>query len=374
MSARVAIACSGLGHIRRGNETWARTVAEALHAAGQPVTLFGGATQLEVRCPYQPLRNWPRHHPLTQPWLSWHHRYLLEQITFAFALRRHLRQHPFDIVHVGDPNLAQQLQRHARTLGLRVVYKDGLQLGPTWCRQFDFVHVLAPYYYEQASALGLDLRNWAVIPHLVDVHRFAPATDRAALRARWLGPAVTDAVFVVLAVGDYLPGSSKRLDWIVGEMARMRPAKSTCLVLAGQATRRAFQRFDQQARAILGQQLRLFSNLAPAEVAELYRAADVFAHAALHEPFGIVFVEAMASGLPILGHHYEVTRWIIGDGGQVVDMTAPGALSDVLARWQCDHALRDQFRTRARARAVSEFAVERIVPLYQQLYRRVRRA
>jgi glycosyltransferase involved in cell wall biosynthesis len=39
----------------------------------------------------------------------------------------------------------------------------------------------------------------------------------------------------------------------------------------------------------------------PAEVVGFYRAADVFALASLREPYGTVYSEAMAAGLPVVG-------------------------------------------------------------------------
>ena len=40
---KIAIACSGLGHVHRGIETWAADLARALHEAGEDVTLFQGS-------------------------------------------------------------------------------------------------------------------------------------------------------------------------------------------------------------------------------------------------------------------------------------------------------------------------------------------
>ena len=39
----MAIVCSGLGTIRRGNETWAMTLGRQLTRAGEPVEVIGGA-------------------------------------------------------------------------------------------------------------------------------------------------------------------------------------------------------------------------------------------------------------------------------------------------------------------------------------------
>src|SRR5947208_15918003 len=45
---RVAIASSGLGHVRRGIEAWAQDTAAALHRRGVIVSLFAGAPGPEL--------------------------------------------------------------------------------------------------------------------------------------------------------------------------------------------------------------------------------------------------------------------------------------------------------------------------------------
>ena len=376
MSARVAIACSGLGHVRRGNETWAATVADALHRAGTTVTLLGGGPHATSAAPFVRLKNLPRETPITRGWLSWHHRYLLEQRTFARSLTRWLREHPHEIIHLADPALAWILQRHAASLRVRVIYKDGLLLGPDWCRKFAHVQILAPFYLESAQAAGCDTRGWHVIPHLVDPARFQPATDfvRAAAREKFFGNRISRDTFVILAVGDFSPQSNKRLDWIIREIAQLPDPHSVHLVLAGQASATDLSAFETRARAALGERVTLLPNLAATEMPNVYGCADAFAHAALREPFGIVFLEALASGLPVVAHHFPVTRWIIGDGGLTVDAESPGTIAAALDHWRRDPAARRAIGERARARAVSAFAPEKIVPLYQNLYAAVSRA
>jgi glycosyltransferase involved in cell wall biosynthesis len=57
----------------------------------------------------------------------------------------------------------------------------------------------------------------------------------------------------------------------------------------------------------------------PADMPALYRSADAFLHMSLLESFGNVFVEAMACGLPIVGHDTPRLRWIVGDDEHLVD-------------------------------------------------------
>lgn len=375
MGVPITIACSGLGHIRRGNETWARDVADALHKAGADVLLLGGGPRPESDCPYRQLLNLPREFPVFRHWISWSRRYLAEQLSFMFSLRRELRRSGRKIVHLCDPDLALQLHRRTPGSGILVAFKDGMRLGPAWCRRIPFVQVLAPYYRDVvARDAGVDTTRWFVIPHLVDGDRFRPAPDRAAARAAWPELRLPPEAFVVLGVGDFSVGGNKRLDWLVNEVARMPPSARAHLVLAGQASTSEFDRFAAEATGAIGDRIRLLRNLPRAQVARLYQVADVFAHAALHEPFGIVFLEAMATALPVLAHTWEVSRWIVGDAGEAVDMTVPGAMAGALRHWSESPMEREAIGERARRRALDHFSPAGLVPRYLEMYECMDRA
>jgi 1,2-diacylglycerol 3-alpha-glucosyltransferase len=369
MGPRIAIACSGLGHVRRGNETWARDVSAALHQAGVPITLIGGGPDPEAACPFVRLPNLHREFPVLRRWWPWSRRYLLEQLTFLFPLRRYLRSHGFDAVHLCDPDLALQLHRRMGERRIPIVFKDGMSLGPHWCRRMPFVQVLAPHYRDVvAREAGVNTEHWFVIPHLVDPREFQPPLDRSQARAAAPELRLPENALVVLGIGDFSAGGNKRLEWLVRETAQLSPALNPHLVLAGQSTSDDFERFQQSARSALGDRVRLLRNLPRREVARLYQVADIYAHAATREPFGIVFLEAMASGLPVVGHTWEVTRWIIGDAGTTADMTAPGALKTRLEAWAREPNLRHTLGNAARQRVLEHFSPTALVPQYLDLY------
>jgi glycosyltransferase involved in cell wall biosynthesis len=89
-------------------------------------------------------------------------------------------------------------------------------------------------------------------------------------------------------------------------------------------------------------------------VAALYQAADVFVLPSLREPYGTVWGEAMAAGLPVVG-------WRAGNlphlaSGQEAVMVAPGdvdGLSRALAQLAGDEPLRLRIGEAARKRAAS---------------------
>jgi glycosyltransferase involved in cell wall biosynthesis len=44
------------------------------------------------------------------------------------------------------------------------------------------------------------------------------------------------------------------------------------------------------------------------------------------EPFGNVYIEALATGLPIVAHAWEGTRWILEDTSLLIDTDSIGAV------------------------------------------------
>lgn len=361
---RLVLASSGLGWVRRGNEMWAQATAEALHRRRVPVTLFGSGP-LAADCPYRRIPTVRREHPLWRTRVDWGRRYAWEQSLFALALSWRLRGGESEIVHTGDPQVAWGMHRHRQRHRATVIYKDGLLLGPGWNRHFDWVQVLAPHYLDAGKAAGLDTGRWRVIPHFIEPGRFQDRKSKAEIRAQLIGPNLPADARLVLAAGALAARSNKRLDWIVREVAEVPNAH---LLVVGQAEPADEAAFEAMARPLLKARLHVRTNLLPEAMPACFQAADLFAHAALQEPFGIVLIEALAAGLPVLGHTFPVTRWIIGSGGESLDMEAHGALAATMKTWLASPDRLHDLGKAASERARQEFSPEVILPRYEAMY------
>lgn len=362
----VAIAVSGLGRIRRGSETWATELAGALSESGVDVRLYGaGLVETPVR--YEVLRCVSRNSPLLR-WFGLQRRYLLEQWTFSRALIRRLGRSRPGLVHLTDPQVAWWTREAVRRGGPPVFYMDGLMLGPDWNWRFDHVQVVAPEYLESARRAGRDTRGWRVIPHFIRPEQFVPPADRRAARERLL-PGVEAGRAVALAVGDFSPGSSKRLHFVVEEVARMPVERRPHLVLVGNATEAERVALEALGRSRLGAGFHAMVSLPRERMKEVYQAADVFVHAALREPFGIVLLEAMATRLPVIAHSFEVTRWIVGEGGRTTDLSGEGSLARVLGEMLAAPGWVAEAGARARRRVETEFSVAAVIPRMLEAYR-----
>jgi phosphatidylinositol alpha-1,6-mannosyltransferase len=97
------------------------------------------------------------------------------------------------------------------------------------------------------------------------------------------------------------------------------------------------------------------------ELRDLYGRASVFAMPSRGEGFGIVYLEAMAHGLPCVGSTHDAAGDIIQDGvtGFLVRQDDPDTIADRLTRLLSDAGLRDRMGRAGRERQRSEFSYER---------------
>jgi glycosyltransferase involved in cell wall biosynthesis len=89
--------------------------------------------------------------------------------------------------------------------------------------------------------------------------------------------------------------------------------------------------------------------------------ADVFAHSSAWEGFGLVLLEAMLAGLPVVATAVSAVPEIVTpDAGILVPPRDVDRLADALERLVADAALREQLGAGGRARARAEFSVARM--------------
>jgi glycosyltransferase involved in cell wall biosynthesis len=106
-------------------------------------------------------------------------------------------------------------------------------------------------------------------------------------------------------------------------------------------------------------------------VAALYQGADVFVLPSLKEPYGTVYGEAMAAGLPVVGWRAGNLPYLADDGKEGL-LAEPGdlaALARALERLACDEPLRRRLGEAAQQRARTRPTWEETAALFFQTVR-----
>lgn len=212
---------------------------------------------------------------------------------------------------------------------------------------------------------GADARRIEVIPCGVDPARFRPL-ERAACRQE-LG---LSAGPLLLFVGRLEP--LKGIELLIDALAHLDGV--TLLVVGGDARSTAYQA-ELEGRAVRrGVAGRVcFVGAVPQErLPVYYNAADVCAVPSFYESFGLVALEAMACGVPVVAADVGGLGTTVRDGesGFLVPRRDPVAFADRIQRLLHDPSLRVRMSEAARARA-ARFTWEGVSRRLEALYVRL---
>ncbi|MDB6091115.1 MAG: hypothetical protein JWN85_3899, partial [Gammaproteobacteria bacterium] len=125
-----------------------------------------------------------------------------------------------------------------------------------------------------------------------------------------------------------------------------------------------------QARATLGIDARCHFLGFRKSTPDLYRNFDVFVSSSRSEGLSLAFLEAMATGLPVVATRSGGPQEVIEPdvSGVLVPIEDPAALADGLQRTLQDASFRARLGAAARQRVVDSFSLESVLRQYATLY------
>lgn len=232
-----------------------------------------------------------------------------------------------------------------------------------WLEQRAFKRVAAAYacsetVCEVLRAKGFD-KPAPIVTFGVDTEAFRP---RPAGQKRSSGP------LTIGFVGRMLPG--KGLNVLACALAELK-SEAWQLLVVGDGSER--EGFEQRLNASgLLDRARFTGAINFAQIPEYFHQLDVMVIPTettkrIREQFGRVIVEAMASGVPVIGSTSGAIPEVIGDAGLVFPEGDAGALANTLRQMLSDEGLRERLASAGLAR-VGQYSWERVAEKTYELY------
>lgn len=283
-----------------------------------------------------------------------------------------------DIVHA---HTARRYAWHAALAGFHPLVvsvwgSDVLMADPSWRSRLltrwalgnaDLVTGVTRHTLDAAIRRGARPERTAEVHHGVDTGHFRPGTVDAATRKR-LGVGSGAYVFSPRALRPIYNHET-----IVEAVSGLPPTHRLVVTASGaDAAYRA--RIERLAAARLGARFMVLAPPSEADLAELYRAADVVVSAALSDSFPLTLQEAMASGTPVVAGDLPPIRAVLESlaPGALVPLTDPEAMRAALARAiDLPQPERRAVGERLRAHVVEHADLRTHMSLMEEHYRRI---
>jgi len=357
---RILIALPGLHRVDRGAEIAFIAVAKEFAKLGDAVTLIGSG-EPRPGTPYRFLHaaSVSRERFEKSPSLPLlRNEYCYEELTFIPQLFSQYRPSDYDVTVTCSYPFTNWMLRRPPFGGRRPRHVFVTHNGdwPSSRRESEFrlfncdgLICINPDFYERNKQRW----NARLIPNGVDNERFQPGI---AARGEFGLP---DGKLLVLMVSALIP--NKRIEFGIEAVSRIPDAH---LVVAGDGPLR--DSISSMAAERLPGRFTLLS-VSPERMPKLYQAADVFLQASIDEPFPLVFLEAMACGLPIVGHDRDRVRWFVGDEEYLADMNEPAAIAQAI---QQAYGSKEAGRSRRVERAAS-FSWRRVAEMYRGFFQEI---
>lgn len=232
---------------------------------------------------------------------------------------------------------------------LLVTGHSGLGADDKWnLLMFPDVFVALTKYQSKWAHSFNPLVKIATIPNGVDLKKFN-------LKSKGLKINLPHPI--ILSVGAL--EKEKRLDLIIKAIAKTKAS----LLLVGKGI--LGKELNALGSKLLGSRFKVIS-LSFEDMPKVYATCDLFTYPTMpYESFGIVILEAMASGLPVVANDDPIRREIVGEAGMFVDPTNTDKYVVTLEK-----ALKAKWRNSPRKQA-EKFNWDKIALDYKKLFEQI---
>ncbi len=306
--------------------------------------------------PYSLAATVAMHEVATQRHLDlFHVHYAVPHATSAWLAKQMLEE-PDELrivttLHGTDITLVGQDPSYRSIVRFSIERSDGLTAVSEYLRR------------ETIATFGCSECEVRVIPNFVDTEAFGRRND-----SRHRNALADPDEKILMHISNFRP--VKRVADVVRVAARVMEKVPARLIFVGDGPDRPMA--EERARNLgIGDRVVFLGK--QESVAELLACADLFMLPSESESFGLSALEAMASGVPVVGTRCGGLEEVVTDGesGRLLPVGAVDAMAEAAIQILSEPATSREMGRAARAVAEEKYSAERIVAQYEAFYEEV---
>ncbi|MGQ9780710.1 MAG: glycosyltransferase family 4 protein [Nitrososphaeria archaeon] len=215
--------------------------------------------------------------------------------------------------------------------------------------------------------LNVDLQKIRIIPNGIDPERLNVNVDVSRTREKY---GVYWKELMILFVGRLT--SQKGCEYLIRALPKILEKHNVKLVVVGDGPSRSFLE-SEAYRLGLSNRVIFAGFVSDQEMIRLMKSADVLVVPSIYEPFGIVALEGMAAGVPVVASDVDGLAEIIKheENGVKVYPQDPSSISWGVDRVLSDYRLAERLRQKGKESAEKEFSwsaiADRTIEVYKDL-------
>lgn len=207
-----------------------------------------------------------------------------------------------------------------------------------------------------------------IIPHFVDPDIFKPQESNYIQK----NYNIESNKFIILTLSRLIERKNLETSLEIIKKLKMDGYLNIKYVIAGEGPLKEYLKKKVKVKG-LNDYVIFTGRIPEADLPLMYSNADVFLLPSHHEAFGIVFLEAMSSGLPILASNVGGIKDIIigGKNGFLCNAMNVICFENRLKKIIKNSELREKMGIFARQHVINNFSYKKIIESYEQLFKRV---
>jgi len=361
-----------------GAEVFAKKTTEFIIKKGNQINLLTGKWE----------KNWPTREKINgvniirvKPWLNL--RYLKTFgifFTLYFKSLQLTKETKYDLIHchIFPANIVGGFLKTKRDISLLTTVQGGdigdykENFGP-WPQIFkpliasalkkaDMVHVVSKDLKKKVEKLGI--KKIKLIPNATDYNLFKKRNKKK-LRKKFRIP---QNKFVIISNSRLTPKNG--LDLLIKSIAKSKNKDQILLLLIGEGF------FKKELQKLINRldicnQVKFLGYQKQEKIAQYLSLSDLFCRPSRQEGFGIAFLEAMSTGIPVVGTKVGGINDFIENNKQgfLVKPENINSLVKTISKLKNNPSLREKIGKAARKRVLQNYTWQKISPRVEKMYK-----